>query len=563
MPSPPDGSLDRSTNSSETPERRSLTRRAFLTGAAAIPPALLLGNALPAGAGAARSRAGGAGAPGACALPPEVLNRVKRGWDPQRSGQLLYVPHGWNYLDGFISHSTPWGYTQNVPMLWYGPGFVPAKGSRDTPVTSPDIAPTIARLVKFPFDAPDGSPMQEAILPNRPKPKLVVVLVWDAGGRYVLSLFPRATPHLQELVRKGVWYENASVGSNPSNTAPIHASIGTGAFPRTHGVVDNTIRFPDGSLAEPWSRGPGVLKVPTLADEYAKAKGSSARTALFGSLSWHLGMLGQGAALPGGVRHVAVLKSLHAPVQGNAWWALPDSLASYYRFPAYVNDLPPISAYTKQYADAVDGKLDGTWRGHSIQQALRGFHTPARVPFQTHAIKALIERERLGQHDEPDLLFLNYKIIDEIGHEYYADSPEEGDTVRVQDEFLQVLVDYLDKRFPRQWVLCLTADHGHTASPGRTGAAALLEPTIHRLLQRRFDTPAGHPPLVQIARPTWVNLNPDRVAAGVPFDAMSQYVSNLTVSQIADPSTIAPGQGPTRAFDAVFAGQLLQHLQCG
>jgi hypothetical protein len=74
--------------------------------------------------------------------------------------------------------------------------------------------------VKFPFDAPDGSPMQEAILPNRPKPKLVVVLVWDAGGRYVLSLFPRATPHLQELVRKGVWYENASVGSNPRPSAP-------------------------------------------------------------------------------------------------------------------------------------------------------------------------------------------------------------------------------------------------------------------------------------------------------------------------------------------------------
>jgi len=391
----------------------------------------------------------------------------------------------------------------------------------------------------------------------------VVVLVWDAGGRFVLDLHPQSTPHLRDLVTKGVWYSNASVGSNPSNTAPIHASIGTGAFPRTHGVVDNTIRFPDGELREPWSRGPGVLKVPTLADEYAKAMGSRARTGMFGTLTWHLGMLGQGAALPGGVRHVAVLKQPNAAATGKEWWALPQSLAQFYRFPAYVNDLPPLSTYAARWADAVDGKRDGTWRGHDIRAAQGGFHTPARIPFQTHAIKAVIEREHLGEHDEPDLLFLNYKIIDEIGHEYWADSVEMADTLRVQDQFLQVLVDYLDRRLPRQWVLCLTADHGHMASPSRTGGAALVEPTIHQLLAQRFDSQGVEPKMVQIVRPTWVNLNPDRVQAGVPFDAMSRYLSGLTVSQIADPATIQPGRGDTRAFDAVFAGSLLADLRCG
>jgi hypothetical protein len=329
-------------------------------------------------------------------------------------------------------------------------------------------------------------------------------------------------------------------------------------------VVDNTIRFPNGELKEPWSEGPGVLKVPTLADEYAKAMGWRARTALFGSLAWHLGMLGQGAALPGGVRHIAVLKRQNAPVTGNSWWTLPPSLGSYYRFPSYVNQLPPLSTYTKQYADGVDGRLDGTWRGHSIQAAQGGFHTPARIPFQTHAIKALIEREHLGQHDEPDLLFLNYKIIDEIGHEFYADALEVGDTIRVQDRFLQMLIDYLDRRFPRQWVLCLTADHGHTASPARTGGSALVERTIHDLLARRFEPRDGGPKLVQMMRPTWVNLNPDRVAAGgVPFEAMSRYMAGFTISQIADPETIHPGHGGDRAFEAVFAGSILPWIHCG
>jgi hypothetical protein len=363
-------------------------------------------------------------------------------------------------------------------------------------------------------------------------------------------------------VRKGVWFANASVGSNPSNTAPIHASIGTGAFPRTHGVVDNTIRFPDGSLKEPWSEGPGVLRVPTLADEYARAMGARARTALFGSVSWHLGMLGQGAALPGGVRHVAVLKSLHAPVTGNAWWGLPDSLALYYRFPAYVNQLPPLSTYTKQYADAVDGKTDGTWRGHSIAEALGGFHTPARIPFQTHAIKELIEREHLGQHDEPDLLFLNYKIIDEIGHEYFADSPEMDDTVKVQDEFLGSLVSYLDHRFPGRYALLLTADHGHTATPGRTGATPLSITRVHSLMQAKFDRDGNSAPLVQLVRPTGFYVSSSEQQQNrVTAADMSRYLSYRTNGEMATSGDI-PGSPGAYGFDAVFAGSILPSLDC-
>src|SRR4029078_5171643 len=104
---------------------------------------------------------------------------------------------------------------------------------------------------------------------------------------------------------------------------------------------------------------------------------------------------------------------------------------------------------------------------------------------------------------------------------------------------------------------------GRRPSPGGTGGAALVERTIHQLLARRFDSQGVEPKMVQIVRPTWVNLNPERVQAGVPFDAMSRYLSGLTVSQIADPETIQPGGGGTRAFDAVFAGSLLPTIHCG
>jgi hypothetical protein len=449
----------------------SISRRAFLAGAAAVPAGLWMDRALAAVGGASLLAPRDPGPRAACALPPDVLIRIQRGWDPERSGQILLVPHGWNYLsaaarnptteqNGHISHSTPWRYTADVPMFWYGPGFIRATGAVDRAVTSVDVAPTISKLIGFPFSAPDGSPMDEALRANAPKPKLVVVLVWDGAGRYVLDLHPRSWPHLKGLISKGTWYTRATTGSSPTNTPPVHANIGTGAFPRTHGVVDTGIRFPDGKLGDSWSRGPGVLKVPTLADEYAKAKGTAARTACVATLSWHLGMVGQGANLPGGVPHTVALKIPGATTSSPPTWGLPPALGAYYRFPAYVNDLPPLKDYWGT-ADVADGHRDGTWRGHDIGALEGGFDTPARIPWQARAIREVILREDLGNHDEADLLFLNYKIIDEVGHMFYADSVEMADTIEVQDRFLGSFVSWLDRRLPGQWVLLLTADHGH------------------------------------------------------------------------------------------------------
>jgi hypothetical protein len=545
-----------------------MSRRAFLAGAAAaLPAAAVLGTGLAA-AGSRRTppRASGAsfgyGPSAACKLPPAVLARFRNGWDPKRSADVVYAPHGWNYLSGAISHSTPWHYTQDVPMVWYGPGVIRAAGNKGRYVTSADIAPTIAKLLNFPFHAPDGTPMSEALTGT--KPTLVVVLVWDAGGKYVLNLHPGTTPHLTHLKNVGTFFANATVGSNPSNTAPIHATIGTGAHPAKHGIVDNTIRFPDGHLGDPWSQGPGILKMPSLADEYAKAMGSKARTAMFGTLPWHLGMVGQGANLPGGVKHIAVLREQGNGSTSAPGWALPSRLASFYRFPAYVNDpsvCHPLSYFTRQWADLLsDSVVDGRWRGHSIQAAQGGFHTPARVPYQTEAIEKVIAHEHLGQHEETDLLFLNYKIIDEIGHEYFADSPEMGDTIRVQDQFLQNLVSFLENRFHGKYALCVTADHGHTAHPSRTGGVPLLTDRIHSLLEARFDADGDGVTLAQNVRPTGVLLNRHEIQQNhTRLYNMAKYLSQQTVGDLGTQISGPPG---APAFDAVFSGSILPSLDC-
>ena len=271
-----------------------ITRRRFLgSTAAAAAGVAAFGLGTPARAGAVPP---GTGAQAACDLPPEVLQRIVRGWRRDRSGQLIIVPHGMDFVSGGISHSTPFAYTQDVPMLWYGPGFIQPQGAVERSATLADVAPTIAKLIGFDWTAPDGVPMTGALVPGAPAPKLVVVLVWDAGGRFVLDIWPKSWPNLKGLIPQGTWFERATVGSSPSNTAPAHANIGTGAFPSRHGVMDNYNRYPDGSVHDPYFHGPNnALLCRTLAEDYQAAAGSDAVVGLAASIPWHLGMIGRGS----------------------------------------------------------------------------------------------------------------------------------------------------------------------------------------------------------------------------------------------------------------------------
>ena len=496
-------------------------------------------------------------------LPREIRLRLWRGWRADRGGELITVPKGLDFFDGGISHSTIWGYTQDIPMVWYGPGVIPARGQVHRPVTAADVAPTIARLIGFnDFHAPDGEPMDEAIDRSAPAPRLVVVLVWDAGGDYVLDLWPRYWPNLRSLLSKSTWYRNATAGSGPSSTAPVHATMGTGAFPRRHGVLDNLIRWPDGTIADPWHDGPKGMLLPSLADHYLEARGTRVRTGGFATLAWHLGILGRGSRT--GPQHVAVLREKGGGEGAEGiTWGLSEKTAPYYRFPEYINDLPPISSYFG-YADRADGTRDGLWRGHDIPSLKSGFDTPARVPYQQRAIEEVIRREEFGHHDDPDLLFLNYKLIDEIGHEFTASSLEEGDCVRVQDANLPVLIKFLDRHVGAgKWALLITADHGHSANPIVTGAFRIKVDAVDSALEGRFDPSPGSDPLVQKVRPGWTFLDRAKLARlQLSPEQLGHYLRPLTKAK-ASITPVPAGHQKDHVLTASFAAELLPRVVDG
>lgn len=500
----------------------------------------------------------------ACALPHPQLERISRGTHPERSGQIVFVPDEPNFVGTNFPHSGPWDYLQEVPLFWYGPGVVPVMGSLDDPVTLADVAPTQARLLGLPFGAPDGRALPGIPQPSTPPP-LIVTLVWDAAGRNVLEEFPRAWPVLRSLIPAGVWFEQATVGSSPSVTPASHATIGTGAFPSRTGQTDIDLRIGP-ELVRAGELGPQLLMEPTLGDLYDRSMGNDPLVAMLGTVGWHLNMASHGSYWEGGDRDLAVLRleplAEREGIEGLAW-NLRGPSRPYFRFPRYVNDLPPLSAYTDQ-VDRRDGRLDGHWLDNSIEQLEGGWVTPARIPYQARMVEEVVAREGFGDDDVPDLLFVNFKAIDHVSHIWSTNSPEMRDTVRVQDEELGRFVRFLDDEVGAgRWVLVLTADHGAQFDPVASGAFQVTPRELEQDLRQAFPSLTGQS-VFQAVRTSQIFVDEEAMrAAGYSFEQIAGFLLEYTKRQGAsDPSTVPVAERQDLVFSAALPIDLLPELPC-
>ena len=483
----------------------------------------------------------------------EVLLRTWRGVMPGRSGNVQIISRFPDYIGAGLTHSSPYDYTQEVPFFLYGPGFI-EPGTYDEPVTLADLAPTTAALLDFPFDAPDGTAQTQALLEERPLPRLVVTLVWDSGGMNVLNEWPDDWPNLSSLMRDGAWFTHGSVGASPSNTPTGHATMGTGAFPATSCMVDEYVKV-NNRIEKPNANGPAFMVAPSLADLYDRAMDNEPVVGALATLSAHIMMIGHGSQWNGGDKDIAVAREKEDAATGGddsaVSWNLTSGMAPFYEMPDYVNELPPIDGFAEEL-DAMDGARDGRWRDNSIEQFNGGFDTPARTPFQTQLFQRVIEEEGFGADEVPDLLYLNYKAIDVIGHAFSVNGIEMSDAVRVQDEHLKILVDFLnDTVGRRQWVLALTSDHGTNVDPEVSGAFQIDTASIEELLIQEFDD-GDDVPLIEKFRTTELWLDEGELEeGGHDLVDVSNFLLSLTQAQ-----TFKPGREPLPGHedDTVFAG---------
>ena len=426
-------------------------------------------------------------------LGSEYMELVRRAFHPTRSGdvQLLLAPgNSANYeaeslqlrpRDPNTSHASVWMYLERVPLVVYAPGIVAPSDSEER-VTLADLAPTTARLIGFggwPLDR-EGTPL----LPDegfgyRARPKVVVTFVIDGGGWNVLREWPEAWPNLKRMMREGANFRNAITGSFPAVTACAHATIGTGAFPRTHGITGHNIRTAQGVRKAYGTAGtadPSDILVPTLADLYSEATGNRAWVGELGYQVWHLGMLGSGGpSRAPDDRPVAVYWS-----EGEGAWAPhnPDL----FRLPTTVPGIDRLDAHRAAFTPPPPSPYDPNPDGPKADCC-----TPPIVRFQGDLIEAAFDSEPIGRGDEPSLLYLNYKAPDYAGHLYNMVDPREATVLAEVDAQLGRLATMLEDRFGRGgFALIVTADHGQCPIPDDVDGTRVDPLELGRDIEARF-----------------------------------------------------------------------------
>jgi hypothetical protein len=445
-------------------------------------------------------------------LGRDALRSLTRGYHLERSGDLQLVlapfntanyPHESRSLsarDPRSSHALVWGYTDRVPLVVWGPGLVEPL-VRDDEVTLADLAPTTAHLAGARFEAPDGMVLPGISRPSTP-PRVIVTLVIDGGGWNVLQLWPRAWPNLARLMRSGTTYRNARMGSFPNVTASAHATIGTGAFPRTHGISGHHLRYRGGIRAAWGSVGqadPRFLQVPTLADVWREETGRRSWLGEIGYQIWHVGMIGAGGGPSGGGPPMAVYWD-----ETVSRWASQNP--DLYRLPS---EVPPPAAL----ADLVR-RYFGQASAEVLAEGGRALCcSPPIVRYQGDLVLTTIEREGVGRREATDLLYVNYKAPDYAGHTYNMLAEEERVALEAVDREIGRLVGSLERRFrPGEYALIVTADHGQCPLVEASGGVRLDLLKLAQDLQGPFGWSSRR--IVQGIRPSEVFVDPRAVGEG-------------------------------------------------
>lgn len=489
-------------------------------------------------------------------LGSEILTFMRRGHYPGRTGEIQLALRPYtvsNYAqeslalaprDPRTSHAAPWMYLQRVPVVVHAPGVLEGPADVADRVTLADLAPTSALLMGFEgFAAPDGSPLPGITRPDRP-PRVILTFVIDGGGWNVLDRFPDAWPNLAQLMRDGTVYRNAVIGSFPAVTASAHATVGTGAFPSTHGIVGHNMRE-GGRVLQPFGE-PGQattsrILVPTLAEAWAEHTGDEAWVGLLAYQIWHLSMIGRGGR-PLGELPVATYWD-----ESEVVFAAQNPQA--YRLPRGMPERSLLSDHLVGYYGAERGaELD--------RQGRRVCCGPPIVRYQGDMIVAAFENEPIGADDVTDLVYINYKAPDYAGHVYGMSSMNESIAMRAVDEEVGRLRRLLESRFePGEFVLILTADHGQSPLPDTFGGARVDPIQLGADLERAFGPSAFS--VIQDVKPSEIYLDRRGLAeTGITADDVAAFLRDYRYGRNIGPYIRSDVVDRRRLDDPLFAAAL-------
>jgi predicted AlkP superfamily pyrophosphatase or phosphodiesterase len=377
------------------------------------------------------------------------------------------------------------------------------------------------------------------------RPRLVVLVVVDQfRADYLDGFAAQLQGGLARLAREGAWFSNARHDHGLTETAPGHATLLSGRFPRSTGIVANWVGVDDDSAPLVGGvPGPGAsprrFQGTTLVDWMRAADGRSRALSISGK--------DRGAILPIGRSRASVFwvandgelttSSYYAPdlpqwvlrvnareelrhLAGSAWTLL---------LPASAYPEPDTVVFENNGVDVV---FPHAIPADSEHAAVYARATPALDRLVLGAALEGVQAMALGAGGSTDLLSLSLSATDLIGHRFGPDSREIHDQVIQLDRMLGSFLDSLFQlRDPREVVVVLTSDHGIGSMPELAPAGVeprpVRAPTRHavRAVQEGLQRAGVDPDLVAIDGP-FVLMAHDRLRrAKVNVDSLSRALA--------------------------------------
>ncbi len=337
------------------------------------------------------------------------------------------------------------------------------------------------------------------------RPRLVVILVVDQfRADYVETYGQQWTRGLRRLLDDGARFPDAAYPYLSTVTCAGHATIATGTYPATHGMISNSwwdrtsgsrvrctfdpampaVSYGDQAL-ERDGESPHRLLVPTLADEMRLQLGGGSRVASFSlkersaimlagqradALLWLGGdgsWLTTRAFSDGPVTFLAAVMAAHpiAAAQSAVWRRAHD--VDRYLYGDDADGEQPPAEWDRTFPHPLAGA-----EGADAQFVERWKTSPWSDAYLARLAVAAVEQLELGQRAAVDYLGVGFSALDLVGHRFGPRSHEVQDLLVQLDETIGTLLDELDAQVGAgRYVVALSADHGVSPVPEQMQAA--------------------------------------------------------------------------------------------
>jgi predicted AlkP superfamily pyrophosphatase or phosphodiesterase len=356
-------------------------------------------------------------------------------------------------------------------------------------------------------------------------PRLLVTVVVDQMRADYLQQFNKHWKNgFRTLLDQGMVFENARYPYLVTVTCAGHATIGTGAFPHRHGMINNTWwqrkeRALTGCSADPKTteitygrpirlgNSAANLLTPTLADELRSQKPGArvvsvsmkARSAISlagraaDAIVWFDDPSGSWATSTAFAKGpVPVVKEF---VDQNPYekdlgrvWTLSAPAGTYVNRDAGVGERPP-TGWNGLFPHPINGRGGVDAQFFALWQA-----TPLADGYLGRLAASLVDSLKLGQREGTDFLGVSFSVLDDVGHAFGPDSREIEDVLRQLDVTLGTLIAHLDATVGRaNYVLALSADHGVAPIPVPPRGGRIATDDVRERIEDALATAWGPP----------------------------------------------------------------------